>query len=94
MIARHVTDGLQIGLAQLGSVWLPLPHILLAPLVAVNWMWHSGAAGAIVGGCCFIYSAVRIYSLVYELTNSRVGASCAFSVYALNFNILYLHLLR
>ncbi len=89
-IARHVTDGLRPGLVQLGSVWLPLPHILMAPLVAINWMWHSGAGGAIVGGACFIYSAFRIYTLVDELTRSRVGAWCAFAVYVLNLNVLYL----
>ena len=70
-IARHVTDGLRPGLVQLGSVWLPLPHLLLVPLVAVNGLWHSGAAGAIVGGCCFVYSAVRIYTLVDEVTGSE-----------------------
>lgn len=89
-VARHVTDGLRPGLAQLGSVWLPLPHILLVPLVASNWMWHSGAAGAIVGGCCFVYSAVRIYTLVEELTGSRIGAWCGFAVYVCNLNLLYL----
>ena len=72
-IARHVTDALTPGLAQLGSVWLPLPHLLLVPLVASTWMWHSGAAGAIVGGACFVYSAVRVYTLVDELTGSRSG---------------------
>ena len=89
-IARHVTDGLHPGLAQLGSVWLPMPHLLLVPLVALTWMWHSGAAGAIVGGCCFVYSAVRIYSLVDELTGSSLGAWAAFAVYIANLNVLYL----
>ena len=89
-IARHVTDGLTPGLAQLGSVWLPLPHLLLVPLVASTWMWHSGAAGAIVGGACFVYSAVRVYTLVDELTGNRVGAWCAFAIYATNLNLLYL----
>ena len=89
-IARHVTDGLTPGLAQLGSVWLPLPHLLLVPLVASAWMWHSGAAGAIVGGACFVYSAVRVYTLVDELTGNRVGAWCAFAIYATNLNLLYL----
>jgi hypothetical protein len=89
-IARHVTDGLRPGLAQLGSVWLPLPHIFMTPLVVFDWMWHTGAAGALVGGICFVYSAVRIHSLVEELTGSRVGAWCAFAVYVLNLNALYL----
>jgi Dolichyl-phosphate-mannose-protein mannosyltransferase len=88
-VARHVTDGLRPGLTQLGSVWLPLPHILLVPLVAITPLWHSGVAGAIVGGTCFVYSTVRMYTLVDELTNSRLAAWCAFAVYASNLNLLY-----
>ena len=30
-IGRRVVEGLKPGLAQLGSVWLPLPHILMIP---------------------------------------------------------------
>jgi hypothetical protein len=89
-VARHVTDGLTPGLAQLGSVWLPLPHILLVPLVAITPLWHNGAAGAIVGGACFIYAALRVFSLVEELSGSRVAAWCGFAVFVLNLNILYL----
>ena len=89
-IARRVTDSLRPGLVQLGSVWLPLPHILLVPLVAFYTLWQSGAAGAIVGGSCFIYSAQKIYALVVELTGSRAGAWCALAVYAGNLNLLYL----
>ena len=89
-VARHVTDGLRPGLVQLGSVWLPLPHILLIPLVAFYSLWQTGAAGAIVGGGCFIYSGLRIFSLVEELTGSRTGAWCALAVYAGNLNLLYL----
>jgi hypothetical protein len=89
-IARRVTDSLRPGLVQLGSVWLPLPHILLVPLVAFYTLWQSGAAGAIVGGGCFIYSAQKIYALVVELTGSRAGAWCALAVYVGNLNLLYL----
>ena len=89
-VARHVTDGLNIGLAQLGSVWLPLPHILLVPLVAITPLWHNGAAGAIVGGACFVYAALRVFSLVEELSGSRLAAWCGFAVFVLNLNILYL----
>lgn len=89
-VARHVTDGLNTGLAQLGSVWLPLPHILLVPLVAITPLWHNGAAGAIVGGACFVYAALRIFSLVEELSGSRLAAWCGFAVFVLNLNMLYL----
>lgn len=88
-VARRVTDGLRVGFAQLGSVWLPLPHLLLVPLVAVGALWHTGLAGALVSGVCFAYSATRIYTLVRELSGSRLGAWCAFAVFAFNLNLLY-----
>jgi len=89
-VARHVTDALTPGLAQLGSVWLPMPHILLAPFVAITPLWHNGAAGAIVSGLCFVYTALRIFSLVEELSSSRLGAWCGMAVFILNLNILYI----
>jgi hypothetical protein len=88
-VARHVTDALTPGLAQLGSVWLPLPHILLVPFVAITPLWHNGAAGAIVSGFCFVYTALRIFSLVEELTASRVGAWVGMAVFLVNLNMLY-----
>jgi hypothetical protein len=88
-VARHVTDGLRTGPTQLGSVWLPLPHILLVPLVAWRPLWHSGAAGAIVGGACFVYAAVRMFTLVEEVTTSRLAAWCGFAIFAANLNLLY-----
>jgi hypothetical protein len=89
-VARHVTDGLRTGLTQLGSVWLPLPHLLLVPLVAIDPLWHSGAAGAIVSGLCFVYSAVRLFSIIAELTGSRLAAWIGAAVFVVNLNILYI----
>jgi hypothetical protein len=88
-VARHVTDSLRVGFAQLGSVWLPLPHLLLVPLVASGTLWHSGAAGAIVNGIAFVYAAVRIYTLVEDLSGSKIGAWCGFAVFIFNLNMLY-----
>jgi hypothetical protein len=89
-VARHVTDALTPGLAQLGSVWLPLPHILLVPFVAITPLWHNGAAGAIVSGLCFVYTALRIFSLVDELSASKVGAWVGMAVFIANLNMLYI----
>ena len=88
-VARHVTDGLRVGLAQLGSVWLPLPHLLLVPLTAWRVLWHSGAAGAVLSGICFVYSSVRVFSIVEELSGSRTGAWIGFAVFVANLNMLY-----
>ena len=45
-IAKRVVSGLTGGLAQLGSVWLPLPHLLMVPFVVDDNMWRTGLAGA------------------------------------------------
>ena len=88
-VARHVSDALTPGLAQLGSVWLPLPHIAMVPFVAIDPLWHSGVAGAIVSGAAFIYSAIRIYGLTWYWTESKLAGWCAFLLYATSLNLLY-----
>src|SRR5205807_9127397 len=52
-------------------------------------LWHSGAAGAIIGGICFTYASVRIFTLVRELADSDVAAWCAFGLFVANANMLY-----
>jgi hypothetical protein len=89
-VSRRVTDGLRTGPTQLGSVWLPLPHIMMVPFTAVRLLWHSGAAGWIVSGACYVYACTRIFSLVDELTDNRVAAWVGFGVFAVNLNLLYL----
>jgi hypothetical protein len=89
-IARRVTDGLQPGFAQLGSVWLPLPNLLMVPFAAVRSFWHQGIAGAIVGGACFVYTTVRLFSLVEEVTARRLAAWCAIAIFLTNANLLYI----
>src|ERR1700756_4490627 len=44
-IARRVFDSQTPGLLQLGTVWLPLPHLLVIPLLAPDWMWRAGLGG-------------------------------------------------
>src|ERR1051325_6912687 len=41
-IARKVVDSLTPGPLQLGTVWLPLPHILMLPFVSSDPAWQSG----------------------------------------------------
>src|SRR5437660_5646226 len=53
-IARRVVDSQTPGYDQLGSPWLPLPHVLMLPLVRVDSLWRSGLAGAIPSAICFV----------------------------------------
>src|SRR3989338_2023771 len=45
-IGRRVVEGLKPGLAQLGSVWLPLTHLLMAPPIGNVFMGPSGLPGS------------------------------------------------
>ena len=45
-IARRVFDSKTPGLLQLGTVWLPLPHLLIMPFIVSKQMWQAGACNA------------------------------------------------
>jgi cellulose synthase/poly-beta-1,6-N-acetylglucosamine synthase-like glycosyltransferase len=89
-IARAVYDNITPGLAQLGSVWLPLPQILLMPFVSNDFLWHTGLAGAFVSTPCYVISAVYIFLLARKVAGSNVGGILGVSVFLFNPNILYL----
>src|SRR3954471_24026397 len=52
--ARGLFDNLTPGIRQLGTVWLPLPHLLMAPLTVVDPLWRNGAAGSVISIAAFI----------------------------------------
>lgn len=89
-IAKRVVDSLTPGFAQLGGIWLPLPHILLLPFVSIDFLWRTGLAGAIVSGLAFVISSIYIYKLVALLTKNENAGFFAALVFMLNPNILYL----
>ncbi len=62
-IARRLIDSVNPGLAQLGSVWLPLPHLLLVPFVARLEWWQSGVAGAFPSMAAYVLATAGIYRL-------------------------------
>src|ERR1700676_4482051 len=46
-IARRLFDSHRPGITQLGSVWLPFPHLLLVPFLLIPSWWSSGFGAAI-----------------------------------------------
>ena len=52
-IARRIFDAREPGYEQIGTVWLPLPHALMAPWVRDDGMWHSGMGGVIPVAVCY-----------------------------------------
>src|SRR6267154_287521 len=60
-IARRVFDSQTPGPLQLGTVWLPLPHILMLPFIVSHRMWQTGIGGAIPSLIAYVFSVVGIF---------------------------------
>lgn len=89
-IGRRVVEGLKPGLAQIGSVWLPLPHLLMVPTIWNDFMWHSGLAGAIQSMVSFAATGILIYLFLKKLGVGMWGRLAGVFVFVANINILYL----
>jgi hypothetical protein len=85
-----VVEGLKTGAAQLGSVWLPLGHVLMVPLIWNDWMWHSGFAGAVWNMLSFVGTGLIIAKYLKELKVGFLGRLIGVAVFAANINVLYL----
>lgn len=88
-IARRILDSRHPGLAQLGGVWLPLPHLLMVPFVQKMQWWQNGLAGAWPSQFCYVLGVAGFYRLSRRMLLPR-WAFVATAFYALNPNLLYL----
>lgn len=89
-IGRRVVENLNPGLAQLGSVWLPLPHLLMVPTIWNDFMWHSGLAGAIQSMISFVATGLIIYQFLKRVGVGLLGRLVGVAMFAANLNVLYL----
>src|SRR5580698_6422683 len=62
-IARRVFDSKTPGLLQLGTVWLPLPHLLIVPFIVSKQMWQSGSGGSIPSMAAYVLAVLGIFRL-------------------------------
>lgn len=62
--ARILSDSINPGYAQVGTVWLPLFHLLAAPLAANNFLWRSGLAGSFVSMLSFVFSGLGLFLIL------------------------------
>ena len=97
-IARRVFDSQTPGLLQLGTVWLPLPHLLMIPFIYSNLIWQNGSGGSIPSMIAYVFGVVGIFSLVRGSLDSDprtksaavIGAAAAALVYGANPNLIYM----
>jgi hypothetical protein len=97
-IARRVFDSRTPGLLQLGTVWLPLPHLLILPFIVPMSAWQPGWGGSIPSLVAYVLGVVGIFRLVRRALSfpaepdlgASLAAWLAAAIYAANPNLLYL----
>ena len=74
-IARRVFDSRTPGLLQLGTVWLPLPHLLMIPFLLSTSLWQTGIGGSIPSMAAYIFGVIGVFRLMREtLTHDSRGS--------------------
>lgn len=97
-IARRVFDSKTPGLLQLGTVWLPLPHLLMIPFLISKNMWQTGAGGSIPSMAAYVFGVIGIFRLTRGTLSgsaeadrpARIAAWTAVFIYAANPNLIYM----
>ncbi|MGO8957335.1 MAG: glycosyltransferase family 2 protein [Streptosporangiaceae bacterium] len=90
LISRRVLFASTPGLAQLGAVWLPLPHLLSLPFVWVNSWYYSGFAESVVSMVAYVVSVRYAYRITELITDSRAAGLVAAVFFGANPNVLYM----
>ena len=97
-IARRVFDSQTPGLLQLGTVWLPLPHLLMIPFLLSKWIWQSGVGGSIPSMIAYVFGVLGVFRLTRGVLDQnactkpapRAGAWIAALVFGANPNLIYM----
>ena len=99
-IARRVFDSRTPGLLQLGTVWLPLPHLLMIPFLLSDSAWQSGIGGSVPSMVAYVLGTAGIFRLVRGALSvksqpdppARIAAWLSAVIYAANPNLIYLQI--
>jgi len=79
-IARRVFDSQTPSLLQLGTVWLPLPHLLMVPFIFWNAMWQNGTGGSIPSMIAYVFGVVGIFRFVRGMLETDLRTKPAAAV--------------
>jgi len=90
LLARRLIDSATPGFAQLGGVWLPLPHLLMQPFIWNDYLWHSGLAGSFVSMLCYLVTSVYLFLAARRITKDSRASFVGALLFVFNPNILYL----
>jgi hypothetical protein len=90
VVSRRIFDSLYPGWQQVGAVWLPLPHVLNALPVQIDWLYRTGYSAVAIAVASTAVAAWAIASLIHRATGSTIGGLVAMALLVLNPNVLYL----
>jgi hypothetical protein len=90
IVARRIVDSITPGWQQIGAVWLPLPHLLNAVPVQIDWFYQTGASGVFISVISFAVATTAIAWIAGALTGSTAAAVVGAAAFALNPNVVYL----
>ncbi len=88
--ARRILDSLTPGYSEIGTVWLPIPHLLMSVPAQNDFLWRTGLAGGIVSTVAFALAAWVIFKLSCNLNGSLEAGVVALAGFLLCPNMLYL----
>jgi len=81
--ARRLFDSQTPGYPEIGTVWLPLFHVLAAPVALNGFLWRTGLGGALVSSAAFIIAAWFVFRLALGLNRNAAAAVVALVAFAL-----------
>ena len=71
VVSRRILDSLTPSWEQIGAVWLPLPHVLNALPVQIDWMYRTGASAIAISIASFAITVAAVSAIVRTTTRSR-----------------------
>ena len=90
--SREFIDSQHPGLGNIGTVWLPLPQLLLIPFALINGLFYSGIAGAMAGIPYLVGTGLLLFAIIRRITRSRPIAFLGACLFVLNPNVVYMAL--
>ena len=89
--AREFIDSINPGLfEQLGTAWLPLPHLLLLPFTLIEPLFRTGFAGTALSLPCLAITSIFLYEIIKGHLNIGYVAIVGALLYSTNPNIIYM----
>lgn len=89
-IARRLWDSPNPGLSQLGTTWLPVPHVFFSLGSVWMWAWRTGVGGAFFTILCSVATAVSLHRIAERTGVGNAGGWIAAMVMAINPSWSYL----